>query len=252
MHLLFTVIIHFKVSSVKETFYRNVRCFYCYFFLFFFFVVGFFYFLFFIRYLFHLHFQCYPKSPPPAPPPAPPLTHSHFLALAFPCTEADKVCMINGPLFPLMERLGHLLLHMQLETQALGGEGVLVSSYCCSTYRVADPFSSLGTFSSSPIGDPVIHLIANCEHPLLCLLGPGIVSQETAISGSFQQNLANVCNGVSVWRLIMGLLFYGCFACINKCLCTTCIQYLERPAEGIRSPETGVRQLGATVRVTEL
>jgi hypothetical protein len=36
------------------------------------------------------------------------------------------------------------------------------------------------------------------------LLGPGIVSQETAISGSFQQNLVSVCNGVSVWRLIMG------------------------------------------------
>jgi hypothetical protein len=35
---------------------------------------------------------------------------------------------------------------MQIETQALG---VLVSSYCCSSYRVADPFSSLGTFSSS-------------------------------------------------------------------------------------------------------
>ena len=27
------------------------------------------------------------------------------------------------------------------------------------------------------------------------LLGPGIVSQETATSGSFQQNLASVCNG---------------------------------------------------------
>jgi hypothetical protein len=81
---------------------------------------------------------------------------------------------------------------------------VLVSSYCCSTYRVADPFSSLGTFSGSSIGGPVIHLIADCEHPLLCLLGPGIASQERAISGSFQQNLASVCNGVSVWRLIMG------------------------------------------------
>jgi hypothetical protein len=64
--------------------------------------------------------------------------------------------------------------------------GVLVSSYCCSTYRVADPFSSLGTFSSSSIGVPVIHPIADCEHPLLCLLGPGIVSQETATSGSFR------------------------------------------------------------------
>jgi hypothetical protein len=81
---------------------------------------------------------------------------------------------------------------------------VLVSSYCCSTYRVAVPFSSLGTFSSSSIGGRVTHPIADCEHPLLCLLGPGIVSQETAISGSFQQNLASVCNGVSVWMLIMG------------------------------------------------
>jgi hypothetical protein len=50
----------------------------------------------------------------------------------------------------------------------------------------------------------VIHPLADCEHPLLCLLGPGIVSQERAISGSFQQNLASVCNGVSVWKLIMG------------------------------------------------
>ena len=62
---------------------------------------------------------------------------------------------------------------------------VLVSSYCCSTYKVADPFSSLGTFSSSSIGGPVIHPIADCEHPLLCFLGPGIVLQETAISGGF-------------------------------------------------------------------
>ena len=51
----------------------------------------------------------------------------------------------------------------------------------------------------------MIHPIADCEPPLMCLLGPCIVSQETAIAGSFQQNLASVCNGVIVWRLIMGL-----------------------------------------------
>ena len=107
----------------------------------------------------------------------------------------------QGASVPSDGLLGHLLLHMQLEIQVLG---VLVSSYCCSTYRFADPFSSLGTFSNSSIGGPVIHPIADCEHPLLCLPGPGIVSQETAISGYFQQNLASVCNGVSVWRLIMG------------------------------------------------
>jgi hypothetical protein len=81
---------------------------------------------------------------------------------------------------------------------------VLVSSYCCSTYRVAVPFSSLGNISSSSIRGRVTHPIADCDHPLLCLLGPGIVSQERAISGSFQRNLASVCNGVSIWKLIMG------------------------------------------------
>jgi hypothetical protein len=29
-------------------------------------------------------------------------THSYFLALAFPCTGAYKVCVSNGPLFPVM------------------------------------------------------------------------------------------------------------------------------------------------------
>jgi hypothetical protein len=29
-------------------------------------------------------------------------THYHFLALAFPCTGAYKVCKSNGPLFPEM------------------------------------------------------------------------------------------------------------------------------------------------------
>jgi hypothetical protein len=84
-------------------------------------------------------------------------------------------------------QLGHLLLHMQLETKALG---VLVSSYGCSTYRIADPFSSSGTFSSSSIGGPVFHTIDDCEHPLLYLPGTGIASLEAAISGSLQQNLA--------------------------------------------------------------
>jgi hypothetical protein len=40
------------------------------------------------------------KVPHTTPNPLP--THSHFLALAFPCTEAYKVCRTNGPLFPLI------------------------------------------------------------------------------------------------------------------------------------------------------
>jgi hypothetical protein len=51
---------------------------------------------------------------------------------------------------------GHPRLHMQLETQALEGwGGVQVSSYYCSSYRVAEPFLSLGTFSSSFTGGPL-------------------------------------------------------------------------------------------------
>jgi hypothetical protein len=60
------------------------------------------FFPFFIRYLAHLHFQCYTKSPPYPPTPTPLPTHSPFLVLVFPCTGAYKFCVSNGPLFPVM------------------------------------------------------------------------------------------------------------------------------------------------------
>jgi hypothetical protein len=55
-------------------------------------------------------------SPCPAPQP----THSCFLALAFPCTGVYNLCKTKGL---SSHRLSHPLLHMQLETQALGGTG---------------------------------------------------------------------------------------------------------------------------------
>jgi hypothetical protein len=58
--------------------------------------------LLFIRYLFIYISNAIPKVPHMLPPPTPLPTHSHFLALAFPCTEAYKVCKTNGPLFPVM------------------------------------------------------------------------------------------------------------------------------------------------------
>jgi hypothetical protein len=76
---------------------------------------------------------------------------------------------------------------MQLETRA---PGYWLVHIVVPPNRVADPFSSLGTFSSSSIGGRVTHPIADCEHPLLCLLGPGIVSQETPSSHIYNsQNL---------------------------------------------------------------
>jgi hypothetical protein len=89
---------------------------------------------------------------------------------------------------------------MQLETHLWW---VLVSSYLCSSYRVADPFCSLDTFSSSFIKSPVFHLIDDCEHSLLYLPGTGIASQERAMSGSCQHNLSGICNSVWVWWLYM-------------------------------------------------
>jgi hypothetical protein len=152
-------------------------------------------------YLLHLHFKSYPKSPlyPHYPLlPYPPTPNSWFWCS--PVLGHIKFARPRSSL-PNDGRLGHLLLQMQLETGALG---VLVSSYCCSTYRVVDPFSSLGTFSSFSIGGLVFHPIDDCEHPLLCLPGTGIASQATAISGSFQQNLAGLCDSVCVWWLTMG------------------------------------------------
>jgi hypothetical protein len=105
-----------------------------------------------------------------------------------------------------MERLteGHCLGGVPQKTEKeTRAEGVLVGSYCSSSYRVTDPFSSLGTFSSSSIGGYVFHPIKDCEHPLLFLPGTGIASQETAISGSCQQILAGICNSVCIWWLIM-------------------------------------------------
>jgi hypothetical protein len=136
----------------------------------------------------------------PSPCPAPQPTQSCFLTLAFLYTGAYNLAKPRASP-PIDGQLGCPLLHIQLETQALGA---LVSSYCCSTYRIAGPFSSLGTFSSSSTGDPVFHPIDDCEHPLVYLPGTGIASQETAISGSFQQNLAGICYSVWVWWLIMG------------------------------------------------
>jgi hypothetical protein len=43
----------------------------------------------------------------------------------------------------------------------------------------------------------VFHPIDDCEPPLLYLPGTGIASEERAISGSGQQNLADISN--SVW-----------------------------------------------------
>jgi hypothetical protein len=112
------------------------------------------------------------ESPIPSPCPAPQPTHSHFLPLAFPCTGAYNLHKTKG----LSSQWWSTRPSSATYAARDMSYGVLVSSYCCSTYRVADPFSSLGTFSSSSFRGPVFHPIDDCEHPLLYLPGTGIAS----------------------------------------------------------------------------
>ena len=112
----------------------------------------------------------------------------------------------------------------------------MASSYCCSSYRIADPFSSLGTFSSSFIGSPGFHSIDDCEHPLLYLQGTGIAPEETTISGSCQQNLAGICNSVWVWWLFMGwILRWGSLWMVLPSISTPNFVFVT-PSMGILFP----------------
>jgi hypothetical protein len=52
--------------------------------------------------IFFIHISNAIPKVPNTPPATPLPTHSHYLALAFSCTEAHKVCKTNGPHFPLM------------------------------------------------------------------------------------------------------------------------------------------------------
>ena len=153
-------------------------------------IYGFFFFVFFFFQNFYQIISSFTfqmlsqKSPITSPGHALLPTHSHFLVLEFPCTGAYQVCKTKGPLSPMM---ANQAIFCYICSQRHELWGLLVISYCCSTYMVADTFSSLGTFSSSSIGGPVFHTIDECEHPLLYLPGIGIASHKTAISGSLSQ-----------------------------------------------------------------
>jgi hypothetical protein len=61
-----------------------------------------FFFKYFLLGIFLIYISNAIRKVPHTLPPTPLPTHSHFLALAFPCTGAYKVCKSNGPLFPVM------------------------------------------------------------------------------------------------------------------------------------------------------
>ena len=101
------------------TSYLVLSNFYYYFFILFYFLIYFYYI--FSSITFPMLSQKSPIPSPPLPYPLIPIFFFFFfLALAFPCTGTYTVCVSNGPLFPVMAGLGHLLIHMQIESRALG------------------------------------------------------------------------------------------------------------------------------------
>ena len=69
--------------------------------------------------------------------------------------------------------------------------GGLVLSYCSSSYKIANPFSSFSPSSNCSTGDPMIGLMVGYEHqPLFSERA----SQETTLLGSCQQVLVGIHN----------------------------------------------------------
>jgi hypothetical protein len=80
------------------------------------------------------------------------------------------------------------------------GGGGLFGWYCCSSYGVANPFSSFSPSSNSSIGVPMLSPMVGCEHLPLYVRPRQSLS---VILGSCQQALLGICNRVGVWCLYM-------------------------------------------------
>jgi hypothetical protein len=164
----------------------------------------------FIRYFLYLPFKCYPLSliplqKPTILSPIPLLTNSPTPA----SLSWDSPTLERG-LSSIDVQQGHPLLHMWL--QPLVPPCVLFGCWfspwelwgywlvhiVVPPMGLQNPFSSLGPFSSSYIGDPVISQMVGCEESPLYLSGPGRASQKTAISGSCQQGLVGIHNSIIV------------------------------------------------------
>ena len=167
--------------------------------------------LFLIRYFIYLHFKrYYPLSSflfrkPPSHPPFP-CSPTH--PLPFPCPGIPLPWSIEpsqdeGPLLLLLSHNAILCYicgwcHGSLYVYSL--VGVLVPGRSWGYWLVhivipfmgLQPFSSLGPFSNSSIGDPVLSPMHGFQHPPLYLSDTGTASQETALSGSCQEALVGI------------------------------------------------------------
>jgi hypothetical protein len=116
------------------------------------------------------------------------LKHQHFLGPLGPLLSLHWC--LKRPSFAtyMAEAMGPSMCTLWLVVLSLGargwGGGHLFGWYCCSSYGVANSFSSFNLFSNFSIGDLVLCPMVGCEHQPLYLSGSGKDSQETAISGS--------------------------------------------------------------------
>jgi hypothetical protein len=79
----------------------------------------------------------------------------------------------------------------------------LVGWHCCSSYGVANPFSSSSPSPNSSIGVPMLSPMVGCEHPHLYWSDSGRASQKTAIAGSCQLALLGISNSDWIWCFFM-------------------------------------------------
>jgi hypothetical protein len=174
----------------------------------------------------------FPVSPsetsyPIAPPPASmrlfshPSTHppTHPLLPPLPCIPLHwgiEPSHDQGPLLLLMldkailcyiRGWSHGFLHVYSlvgdlipENSGIGGGG-LVGWYCCSSYGVANPFSSFSPCSSIFLGIPTLDWL-QASSSLLGRLWQSLSG--SAIAGSCQHVLLGISNSVWVWCLQMG------------------------------------------------
>ena len=170
-------------------------------------------------YFHYLHFKCYPISRSPLQKPlislthppyiyegAPlhnhPPTHSCLPALTFPYNGAS-----NPPLMGIKVILCHIQdpSHGSLHVYTLVGGPVpgscressrltlLLPPQGCKTLSSFSPFSNSSTW-----GNTLSPMVAY-KHLSLYLSGSGRASQETAISGFYQQALPSICSSLWVW-----------------------------------------------------
>jgi hypothetical protein len=88
-----------------------------------------------------------------------------------------------------------------------GSSGVLVGSYCCSSYGAANPFSSFSPFSNSSIGDPMLSPMVGWEQPPLYLSGTKFLKEQIHwVHMNFKVKNMNECCALSripcaVWKM---------------------------------------------------